>query len=288
MRANAQSGGVRWTPCLCQRGQRGATVCELCGDLGMLVTREADGRRVAEPCECQRQRRAEWLLSQARIPNRYAHCTFENYDYRVAQDEPEQLLYRAYGFSRLFADKYPADNNGTGLLFTGTIGTGKTHLATAVLRQLIVERGARGIFYEYRELLKQITNSFNPQVKITEQQVLQPVYDAEVLVLDELGAARTTDWVADTIEHILNARYSSKKVTLITTNYPNQSEVLSRIRNPGQVSDRGSAAEESMREETLGDRIGARMWSRLQQMCIPLRMYGDDYRQRKNMQPRLH
>ena len=105
-------------------------------------------------------------------------------------------------------------------LFTGSIGVGKTHLAVGVLRRLVQERGVRGLFCDYRELLKSIQNSYNPQVQTTELELLKPVFEAEVLVMDDLGAQKPNEWVWDTVALILNSRYNDKLTTIITTNYP--------------------------------------------------------------------
>ena len=173
----------------------------------------------------------------------------------------EDSLLHAQYMATKFVDNYPAMTGGRGLLFTGTIGIGKTHLAVGILRALIFDRGARGIFVDYRDLLKQIQNSYNPQVATTEMEVLRPVFDAEVLVLDELGATKPTEWVWDTVAHILNTRYLDKRTTIVTTNYAD--------RPPST----GPA-----REETLGDRIGERMRSRLSEMCQSVEMTGEDFR----------
>jgi DNA replication protein DnaC len=239
-----------------------ATVCPLCDGMGMRVVALAAGGRAAEPCECQHERKLFALLSRAQIPMRYAECTLENYN---ATGE----LYRAFLSAQRFVDIYPGENDGTGLLFTGSIGVGKTHLATAILQKLILEKGVPALFCDYRELLKSITNSYNARVETTELEVLQPVFDAEVLVLDELGAAKPTEWVWETVAHILNTRYNDKRTTIITTNYPNLP--------PGSM--RGGDKSGFSREETLGDRIGERMRSRLGEMCVPVEMQGSDYRQ---------
>src|SRR6202000_1784028 len=101
-----------------------------------------------------------------------------------------EALLRAKGF----VEGFPIGTDGTGLLLTGSIGGGKTHLAGGILQALVIERGAIGLFYDYRDLLKQVQNSYNPQVRETELEVLKPVFEAEVLVLDELGASRATAW----------------------------------------------------------------------------------------------
>jgi DNA replication protein DnaC len=153
------------------------------------------------------------------------------------------------------------------------MGVGKTHLAVGVLRRLIRERGARGLFCDYRELLKNIQNSYNPQVNTTELELLKPVFAAEVLVLDDLGAQKPNEWVWDTVALILNSRYNDKLTTIITTNYPDLPQSTGyRIDPEGKTSAKKT-------EETLGDRIGDRMRSRLAEMCVRVEMTGEDLRQ---------
>ena len=161
---------------------------------------------------------------------------------------------------------------GLGLLLIGKIGTGKTHLAVAIMKELIFSRGVPCLFYDYRELLKEIQNSYNASVQTTELDVLRPVFDAEVLVLDELGAVKPTEWVWDTVSLILNTRYNNNRTTIITTNFEDQAA--------GGVSGTLSAVRAAAREETLGDRIGERMRSRLQEMCVVVEMQGEDFRQK--------
>jgi DNA replication protein DnaC len=132
---------------------------------------------------------------------------------------------------------------------------------------LITEKGVHALFCDYRELLKRIQESYNPQVASTELQILTPIFEAEVLILDELGAQKPTDWVWDTVALILNTRYNDKRTTLITTNYPNAAAALAR------------SSDKVIREETLGDRIGERMRSRLAEMCVEVEMRGNDLRQ---------
>lgn len=231
--------------------------------MGLRIVAQPGGGRAAEPCECQHERRLFQLLSRARIPARYAGCTLENY-------QPTGELYLPFNTARRFVDIYPGENEGTGLLFTGSIGVGKTHLATAILQKLVLEKGVPALFCDYRELLKSISNSYNARVDTTELEVLRPVFEAEVLVLDELGAAKPTEWVWETVALILNTRYNDKRTTIITTNYPNQ--------QPAALEG-GSGPKQFGRDETLGDRIGERMRSRLGEMCVTVEMRGPDYRQ---------
>jgi DNA replication protein DnaC len=241
-------------------------VCSICGGSGLRVMQEG-GRQFAQDCVCRIERRASRMLGRAQIPRRYEHCTFENYDTDLPYSHRSQGV--ALLTARKFVESYPLETGGQGLLLTGSIGVGKTHLAVGILQALVAERGATGLFYDYRDLLKQVQNSYNSQVRETELQVLAPVFEAEVLVLDELGASKPTDWVWDTVAHILNTRYNDRRTTIITTNYSNAGPLGTE-----------SGARASMREETLGDRIGERMRSRLQEMCVVVEMQGEDFRQK--------
>jgi len=243
--------------------------CQICGGLGMVLTMSPAGARLARPCTCQQATRDANRLSAAHIPPRYQHCTLESFDTNFHNADPS--LERAVLMTKGFLRDFPLGTDGRGLLFTGSIGVGKTHLAVGILRALIEERGATGLFCDYRELLKEIQHSYNPQVNSTELDILKPVFEAEVLVLDELGAQKPTDWVWDTVALVLNTRYNEKRTTIITSNYADQPPAGSRL----------SAAQNAAREDSLGDRIGERMRSRLSEMCGAIVMQGRDFRQIK-------
>ena len=229
---------------------------------------DSASRWVSRPCECQEMQREERRLAAARIPPRYRDCTLDAFD--PSFPGADESLGRALLTARRFVDAYPVDTAGRGLLLVGTAGLGKTHLAVGVLQRLVRERGVRGLFCDYRELLKNIQNSYNPQVNTTEIELLKPVFAAEVLVLDDLGAQKPNEWVWDTVALILNTRYNDRMTTLITTNYADQPA------GGGAQTD----AERAAREPTLGDRIGDRMRSRLAEMCMCVQMQGQDFRQK--------
>lgn len=231
----------------------------------MVVARRADGRFAAEECECRHEVRVTALLERARIPRRYRHCLFESYETGSWSDPS---LVAAKLMAQQFVDGYPVTTEERGLLLTGSIGVGKTHLAVGILHSLIVEKGVRGLFCDYRELLKEIQHSYNPQAATTELEILRPVFEAEVLVLDELGASKPTEWVWDTVALVLNTRYNDKRTTIITTNYA-----------PAPPGGQATGPRGAVREETLGDRIGERMRSRLAEMCLTVHMNGADFRQ---------
>ena len=241
--------------------------CSICGGVGLVRVMSATGVWGARPCECQTVEREQKRISSAHIPERYRQYTLDGYETAFQGAHP--TLGQALLTARKFVDAYPVDTAGKGLLFMGSIGVGKTHLAVGVLRRLIQERGVRGLFCDYRELLKSIQNSYNPQVQTTELELLRPIFASEVLVLDDLGAQKPNEWVWDTVALILNSRYNDKLTTIITTNYPDLSA------GGGSQTE----VERAAREQTLGDRIGDRMRSRLAEMCVRVEMTGNDFRQ---------
>lgn len=224
---------------------REVDVCTICHGTGFEVVTG----RGARPCQCRQRKSYEKLIAAAHLPRRYVNCQFDNFKKRNLTQG------RAYQLSFDIAMQYPQVERG--LLFMGSVGVGKTHLAVSVLK-LLIEKGVTCLFYESGALLKEIQNSYNPVSQTSEFRVLEPIFDAEVLVLDELGASKPTDWVRDTMMHIINTRYNDKKLTIFTTNYHD-----TRRRET---------------EETLEDRIGARLRSRIYEMCQTVLIEGEDYR----------
>jgi len=242
-------------------------LCPVCDDTGWKTIGDGRDRRVAR-CECRLQERNSKLLEQARIPRRYEHCELSNFEIMNGHSQPS--LSAALVSTQRFVAEYPVER--AGLLIIGPIGVGKTHLAVGIIKE-ILGKGIPCLFYDYRELLKEIQNSYNASVAATEMQVLKPVFETEVLVLDELGAVKPTEWVWDTVSHILNTRYNDERTTIITTNFKD----LPPSKADGEEGERARAFRAS-REETLGDRIGERMRSRLHEMCKVVKMEGKDFR----------
>ncbi|HEV2765358.1 MAG TPA: ATP-binding protein, partial [Pyrinomonadaceae bacterium] len=180
-----------------------ASVCRRCYGTGYEVVAGKGARR----CECRTGNQSQKLLEAARIPRRYEACSLQNY--YPAKGVGSQL--RAFNYAFRLVREYPAVDRG--LLFMGTVGVGKTHLSVAILRGL-AERGVGCLFYEFGSLLKEIQDSYNPISQTSELKVLAPVYEAEVLVLDELGAGKPTDWVRDTMMQVINRRYNDKRLTI--------------------------------------------------------------------------
>jgi DNA replication protein DnaC len=188
--------------------------------MGMRVVVAPDGRRFAEECECRQTRKLSYAFHQCRIPPKYEDATLESYESKFPGADAS--LGFAHLVAKRFADDYPAMMTpGRGLMFSGSSGLGKTHLAVGILK----------------------------------------VLNAEVLVLDDLGSVKPTDWVWDMVSMVLNTRYNQKRMTIVTTNFENL---------PAGSGGAGM---------TLGDRIGDRMRSRLLEMCREVKMQGADYRE---------
>ena len=245
-------------------------VCPLCGGSGWKSVLNAPERGVTR-CDCQLRARSDSLIAAARIPKRYEHCELLEF----TSDFPgaDRSIALAHITASRFVQEFDP-REGKGLLLVGGIGTGKTHLAVGILKELIATRGCACLFCDYRELLKQIQNSYNDSVQATELELLRPVFEAEVLALDELGAVKPSEWVWDTVSLILNTRYNDNRTTIITTNFPDEPAAAAL-----ELSPRTSAFA-ATRRETLGDRIGERMRSRLHEMCRIVKMEGPDFRQK--------
>jgi DNA replication protein DnaC len=244
------------------------SACPRCSGTGFEIV-EKEGREFAQPCACRKAPAGplgtDAYLAACRIPPRYEHCSFENFD-GVSRSH-EMALAQAMQY----AARYPflGGDEGLGLLLTGSTGLGKTHLAVAVLREIVVTKGARGQFWDFQQLIREIKNSYDPETKTTEMQVLAPVIDTDVLVLDDLGAWRITDWMNDTLFQIINSRYLARRPTVLTTNFRDV---------PPQQAARADHLE---RKEFLIDRVGYRLRSRLMEMCLKIQIDGDDFRERK-------
>lgn len=229
-----------------------------------MVGPEGDAR--AARCECQADRQTDALYSTAQVPPRYANCRFQTFRVGEAGGEIE----KAYRIAQKYADDYPAlaGWKHNGLLLIGNAGVGKTHLAVAILHRLL-EKGMTCRFVDHRSLLKEIQATFDPANPATEAGVVRPLLDSEVLLLDDLGVGRATEWAQETLHYILNHRYSHKRATLITTNLEDDEP---------RAGTRDAAGNSYEPQTTLVQAVTARLRSRLYEMCQFVPVHGRDHR----------
>jgi len=224
-------------------------MCAICDDTGWKPI-EADGVRRVVRCECWQSEQTRKLFDEARIPTRYRRCGLDNF-----LIYPNEKLTNTVAAVRRFADAFPSVPKG--LCLIGPHGVGKTHLAVAALRAALA-RGNQGLFFEVSDLLRLIRSTYNPVIKTAEMDVLQPLLSAQLLVLDDVGKEKTSEWVEETMTFIVNTRYNQRLTTIFTSNYEDNPDL------------------EAL--DSLRVRVGSRVYSRMHEMCDFFDYGGADYR----------
>lgn len=229
--------------------------CPDCDGTGFRLHTDDAGRVSSARCGCRDEAADRLRLRAARIPRRYDHCSFDSFElHHPSHAEASSIV-------REWFDLWPGA--GHGLFLLGRPGRGKTHLAVAVARALIEQKGATVAFVEQRDLLKSLQGTFEEGAETRQSEVLRPVLEADLTVLDDLGAGRTTAWARDVLHDLIVHRYNNDRPLLMTSNL----EVGDEERAPGGTS------------LSLRDRLGDALMSRLYEMCRFVQIGGRDYRE---------
>jgi DNA replication protein DnaC len=218
---------------------------------------DRDGSVYSKPCTCLSTEKETLLHQNSMIPDRYRNsCVLENF----IIPENNSSLQEAFLVAKKYAEDYPffEDGKPNGLLFIGPCGVGKTHLAVAILNEILFKKRKPLKFVDLNDLYREIRASYDNS-QMTEYDILTPLVETELLLIDELGCV-STPWAQDTLLFLISQRYNQSMPTILTTNY---------LDDPGP------------QEPSLAGRIGIRTRSRLQEMCRTVIMAGSDYRQRK-------
>ncbi|MCP4228890.1 MAG: ATP-binding protein, partial [bacterium] len=225
-------------------------VCPQCLGTGVVVEGDENGAGYARPCECIGDEMKSDPLRNANIPEQFRHCTLESF-----KPVGNESLGRARGGAVRYAQLYP--NVTMGLMFQGPPGVGKTHLAVGILNTLVKKKGVNCRFVDFADLLIELRSSFN-NPEASEEAILKPLHEVDLLLIDDLGAMKISDWTMDILSHVINNRYKSGKTLLVTTNF----------------MDRNA----DIKTQSLVERIGTPLRSRLYEMCKLVEIVGDDFR----------
>jgi DNA replication protein DnaC len=248
------------------------TSCQICDGTGYLFELDENGREHAQKCQCQDLSYRIMLYNNAQIPSQFYDATFENFDISGNPSLKSALDTARFSFKNYQNGKWE------GLLFMGGVGVGKTRLVSTMLRDYTLKYGIPCLFKEFSSLLSEIKSGYDKG--LSETNLLESINNIDILVIDELGKGRKSDWEINILDLIISNRYNMRKTTIFTTNYTD-SKSTSLGETTGQKDGKGGTAE-SERRETLEQRVYSRIYSRLKGMTDFIMINGPDFRDPRN------
>lgn len=196
--------------------QLGSYTCPLCLDRGIIFDGEA-----ARPCSCMNQKKIENRFRNARMARNLVPCRFESFNLEYYHSPQTQIhkdnALKALMAAKEFVGRCMREPYGLGLLFTGTVGTGKTYLAAAIANALM-EKEFQVLFLVVPDLLDELRATYDRRTETTELDLLDTARGIPILILDDLGAHNYTEWTRNRLYSIVNYRLNQQLPTVITSN----------------------------------------------------------------------
>jgi DNA replication protein DnaC len=245
---------ARASRCVCQQA------CPRCNETGYTLV-PSGGSQKAQVCSCRHLDARIALFNQVGIPAAVAKASFENFKIWAPDHQ------RAKFVAEEFARKFRKDEPTKGFLFYGRPGAGKTHLLVAALRYLALEKGVAAKYIEFMLLLSDIKAGFSENRG--HMDVLRSLITVPVLAIDELGKERGTEWERSMLDELISRRFNAGLATLFATNFfDKQGEMPTSREKPGSfVNTKSSDFARDAEAMTLSQRVGDRIYSRLNEMC---------------------
>lgn len=159
----------------------------------------------------QKKREVRELFSISNVGEKYLQATFDNFQMREGAE-------KAFKIAKYYAEHFD-DFGFESVMIYGEPGNGKTHLAAAV-HNFLRSQGKVVVFVSMPELLNKIKTTFNKGNKDSEEQILKALNICDLLIIDDLGAEKTSDWVEEKVFTIIDARYRRQKPVFYTSNLP--------------------------------------------------------------------